>query len=56
MCNIEETTVRDEAVASLNLIGKQMEPEQIKAELLPMEPSPSPSPKPSPKPKPKPKP
>ena len=30
MCNIEETTVRDEAVASLNLIGKQMEPEQIK--------------------------
>lgn len=36
MCNIEETTVRDEAVASLNLIGKQMEPEQIKAEFLPI--------------------
>jgi serine/threonine-protein phosphatase 2A regulatory subunit A len=36
MCNIEETTVRDEAVASLNLIGKSMESEQIKAEFLPI--------------------
>ena len=36
MCNIEETTVRDEAVASLNLIGKAMEPEQVKAEFLPL--------------------
>ena len=31
LCNIEETTVRDEAVASLNLICKGMEPEQARA-------------------------
>ena len=36
MCNIEETTVRDEAVASLNLIGRSMESEQVKAEFLPI--------------------
>lgn len=36
LCSIEETTVRDEAVASLNLICKVLEPEQIKSDYLPI--------------------
>ena len=44
LCSIEETTVRDEAVASLNLICKSMSAEQALAALWPPAPPPHPSP------------
>lgn len=36
LCTVEETTVRDEAVASLNLVCKSMDPEQVKSDFLPI--------------------